>query len=485
MKASVSHRAELPAERFSVAMMRQPSYVPLALLLGLTLLAYLNSFAGTWQFDDHAVMLRDPRVQSWAAWWQSLPHLRPLFKLSVVANHELAGTLFGFHAVNLALHLINIALLYVLLGPLLRGHMPKSVASYGRWFVCIVFALHPAQTEVVTYLSGRSVALEATGLLLAACALQRWQLQQKRRWLVLMLVGVMFALASRESAVIAPLLLAWLSRQQRAEPSSSIPTSHNKQLAFALFCAALLLLLVLMLPRYRELLWLALQWPSVDVLVATQTQAISHLLAVAIAMAPINADPALQVAPLFSGRGQLTFWLLLVCFVYCWWRGRRTPLLRFALGWLIIVWLPTHSVFVRLDPVNDRQLYLALPALALLVFELLSAVGTRLPQPQRTLPTLLGLLLLSLLLGAATADRNAVYQSEPCFWQDVVNKAPHNARAWNNLGVAHAADGARVLSEQAFLQALRVQPDYVRAAVNLRLLRSGRLLSQQPEQAEP
>ena len=487
MKADANSPAELPAPVTAQSLVHGHERLGLALLLLVTVLAYLNSFTGTWQFDDYAVLLSEPRVQSLQAWWQSLPQLRPLFKLSVAINHQLNAGLLGFHALNLGVHLINVALLFALFRSLPQRYYATPMAAYANLFLCTVFALHPAQTEAVTYLSGRSVALEAMGLLIAACALQRWQLQRQRGWLLVLIGGVLFALGSRESAVIAPLLLAWVGWQYRRDEESALHSAITSRQQWRAIIAALvsamaLLALVLLLPRYRELLWLALQWQGIDTLVASQSQAILHLLKVAFAVAPLNADPALSISPLFSLHGQLALWFVVIGGIVCWRLGRRKPLLRFALGWLVIVWLPTHSIFVRLDPVNDRQLYLALPALALLAFEFVHAVIARWRHPPRAL--LLLTVALAMTLALATVSRNTVYQTEQAFWQDVLNKTPHNARAWNNLGIALAAAGDVRQSEQAFLQALQLRPGYVRAAINLRLLRAGRPLTRTSGQKE-
>lgn len=452
-------------------------------LLLLTILAYLNSFAGVWQFDDHAVLLADPRVQSLSAWWQSLPHIRPLFKLSVAINHELGWGLPGFHLVNLLLHLANTALLHQLLLRLLTGQSQARFTPWPVWFITAVFALHPAQTEVVTYLSGRSVALEAFGLLFSCYALLRYQQSAPSSlrwpWLMLMAFAVVLALASRESAVIAPLLLGWLAlcgRDWQAEPESS-----RRLMIVAMLAALLLLIAVLLLPRYRDLLWLALQWRDLETLVATQSQAIAHLLAVAGGLAPLNADPALLVAPLISLRGATAMALLIVLSVATWRRRVRQPLAVLAFGCLLIIWLPTHSIFVRLDPVNDRQLYLALPAILALALLLLAPLGVGIA---RVLPRAslrhqqilqVGVLLCIAALATATALRNRIYFDESTYWRDVVDKAPHNARAWNNLGMALAMAGQRTDAEAAFLKALQRRPDYRKAAVNLRLLQAGRL----------
>jgi Flp pilus assembly protein TadD len=82
---------------------------------------------------------------------------------------------------------------------------------------------------------------------------------------------------------------------------------------------------------------------------------------------------------------------------------------------------------------------------------------------------------LVLALGAATHARNAVYADEIGFWQDVTAKTPRNSRAWGNLGYALALAGRTAEAEDALVRALAADPANTRAAVNLRLLREGRM----------
>ena len=57
----------------------------------------------------------------------------------------------------------------------------------------------------------------------------------------------------------------------------------------------------------------------------------------------------------------------------------------------------------------------------------------------------------------------------------MTRKAPHNGRAFNNLGYAYALAARRDDAELAFRRALTLDPGDVRAAVNLRLLLEGGL----------
>ena len=75
---------------------------PALLVVLVVCLAYANALQASFQFDDWDVIVRDPRVQDLAAWWSSMPGMRPLLKLSYALNHASGAGVAGFHAVNVA-----------------------------------------------------------------------------------------------------------------------------------------------------------------------------------------------------------------------------------------------------------------------------------------------------------------------------------------------------------------------------------------------
>ena len=130
-----------------------------AIVAAAAVLAYLNSFQGAFQLDDYKVLLSDPAVRSWGGWWSDLGRgIRPLLKLSYALNWSTGLGLFGFHLVNLLIHL-GVSILVLLLARTLTG--PSSRMGCVALFAALLFALHPIQTEAVTYLAGRSASLVA------------------------------------------------------------------------------------------------------------------------------------------------------------------------------------------------------------------------------------------------------------------------------------------------------------------------------------
>ena len=92
--------------------------------------AYANAVGAGFQFDDWNVIVDEPRVQSLAAWWASMPAIRPLVKLSYVCSNSLGFGPAGFHLPNIAIHAINSALAFLL--PTRPSQRPAREEQQGR-----------------------------------------------------------------------------------------------------------------------------------------------------------------------------------------------------------------------------------------------------------------------------------------------------------------------------------------------------------------
>src|SRR5213075_2308785 len=126
--------------------------------------------------------------------------VRAVLKASYTLNWTLDARPFGFHLVNIALHALNTVLLF-LIGTKLIPYNVRDYSVSPALLAALLFALHPMQTEAVTYISGRSSSLMATLYLSALLAYLRgahWG------WSCLLFV---LALATRETAVTLPAAL--------------------------------------------------------------------------------------------------------------------------------------------------------------------------------------------------------------------------------------------------------------------------------------
>ncbi len=460
------------------------------ILLAAIAAAYSNALGASFQFDDWDVIVRDPRVQGVAAWWASMPGIRPLLKLSYAFNHASGFGAVGFHAVNVAIHAIN-GLIAMDLARRLAVRQGFDATST-RWLAlatALVFALHPVQTEAVTYASGRSASL-STGFALASLAL--WLSARDRstpsRWagvafLVASLIAMGMALAVKETAVVVPAALMLWAITDPARPAGlreSLRVAFRAT-AFHWLVLGSALCAALALPAYRAFVGTSLATRSPIENLVAQTEGVFYLLGQLVRVDRLNADPMLPAVTTLDAAGILIASGIVAILGLAFAVRRRWPIAAFAFLWTALWLLPTNSLLARLDLVNDRQWYGALFGPALLVGLGVAALARR-----TRVGTGLALAVLVIAAGVATHRRNEVYRDELRFWRDVIAQSPHNARAFNNLGIALADTCDETGAVEAWRRALALDPGFVRAAVNLRLaIERGIHCNESSSKAEP
>ncbi len=435
----------------------------LLLLLG-GLAAYSVALAGPFQFDDRGVILRDQTVHSLSATFTSLWGLRPLLKLSYAICWALGQSPVTFHVFNVLVHLLNVALLVRVFA--------AATDSESRWpfhgritpgaiFAAMLFALHPIQTEAVTYISGRSASLASTFLLLALLLYAEGvRASSIRYWLGFTSLSFLAALATKETSATLPLgLLLWDVLIERSRPRAVL-RRFGQWLGVALVTSVLLV----MNPRYFTLLYNVLGQRSFADSLNYQLGGLTYLFGRLSLLEPLCIDPGLWMkAP--TGIAVTSAAVVVVAALgLAGWRARREPLLLFGVGWFLLQVFVPFVLLPRVDVINERHAYVGNVGL----FLACGALWERALSAPRAglwrswLPAGLGLG-----LAVLTLRRNGDYLSEVKLWQSTVRVAPKNPRAQNNLGVAYELEGRNNEAFVAYMRALKLEPRYVAAQDNL------------------
>ena len=407
----------------------------------LAAIAYLPSLAGVFHFDDYNVIVHYPTVHSWEALLERAGGgVRPLLKASYTLNWTLGG---GFSVLNIALHAMNAVLLLFIGEALFRDRRAALVAA-------LLFALHPAATEAVTYISGRSSSLMALfylGALLAYLRGAHWSISASL---------FVLAVATRETAVTLPaaLLLCELCRAERP-PWREIVRRQWPHWTLLLTGGLFLLLN----QRYFDLIAYGYGERSLVHNLLTQVGGISYLILRLVSLHGYNIDPALPTltewTPVLAFQALFLFSLLILGIVNL----RRRPWIGFGVLWFFLQLAPTNSIVPRLDVANDRQLYLACWGLFL-------ALSIQL----RNLPVF-AVSLVVILFASASVLRQLDYRSEIVLWESSVALAPWNARAHNNLGYAYQLAGRTQDARREYQAALFLDPTHAKARLNLHFLK--------------
>ena len=451
----------------------------IAATLALTVIAvWAPALGASFQFDDWAVIVDDPRVQSLEAWWASMPGMRALTKASWALDHELGGSVETFRRTSVALHAANAVLVYGVLRSVATTARRQADHAEGRAadaasrrgsraaaaVGALVFALHPVQTESVTYLAARSGQWAALGSLIALLAWQRQFASTRPGGLAaLALLALTAALGGKETAAVAPLAMALLA----ATAPGPFTKTHLRALVAPVLLVVTMLGLGLLYLPYGHLLQtsLTVRTPLENLL--AQVGALGELGSHLVLWHRLNADPGAPATATFgtatgAGLAVLATGLLSGLVLL-----RRSPAIAFGLLWTFVWLAPTNSLLARLDLYNDRQWYLAIAGPGWLLGLALARLPLR--------PRAWAVAVLAAALAAGTVTRNRVYETEVTFWTDVLAKSPGNARAANNLGIAHARACQPQAAAAAFRRAIDLAPGQSTPAVNLALLEQGEL----------
>lgn len=169
-----------------------------------------NEFVG---WDDGLLITENAWVHGLT--WANVKHVFtnydpelyvPLSLLSYQVNYAVGGLdPFGYHLVNLILHILNASLVGVL----------ALTLSKNRWcavFCALAFAVHPLNTEAVAWASGRKDVLSAFFCLCSLLGYLRWRASKDKRWLLVSVTCFALGLLSKVNTILLPmllLLLAW------------------------------------------------------------------------------------------------------------------------------------------------------------------------------------------------------------------------------------------------------------------------------------
>jgi len=434
-------------------------------------LVYLNSFSGVFQFDDYNVIVHNPVVHSWPAWLADLSHgIRPALKFTYMMNWISGMGTFGFHLFNLLVHMTNVMLFYVLAQKFTR-HCSDRITSapFGKaaFWAALLFALHPVQTEAVTYISGRSSSLMSMFYLGSILAYTQG-IEENKPFLHYFISSLFFLMAvlTKEIAITLPFaLLLW---ERVCWPGKNWRTALKGQ-AFHWLLLIAICFIILGHPGYVNMLNVSFETRGLRENLFSQINAITYLISRFFLINRLNIDPDLPVLSSWSLRLATEAVLLSSFIITGLLSFKKRPWLAFGILWFLLHLLPTNSVVPRLDVVNERQLYLAscgiFLAFAMEGERLLGAARDKQRFSEAVIVSLA--IALFITLGYFTVARNQTYRSEIALWEDVTRKSPNNARGYNNLGYAFATAGRIADAKKAYTTALSIRPDYALARANL------------------
>ena len=142
-------------------------------------------------------------------------------------------------------------------------------------------------------------------------------------------------------------------------------------------------------------------------------------------------------------------------------------------AWFFMILGPTSSLVPLADAAFDHRLYLPLAAILASLVMAGYLVLRWLVRHRQFEPIMANLVAFAIIAAACATfsvmsiSRNSVFCDQISLWSDVVEKAPYNARAHDNLGASlYAAKGNCPEAIEQWETALKVEPKFVSALNN-------------------
>ncbi|HEY1765847.1 MAG TPA: tetratricopeptide repeat protein [Opitutaceae bacterium] len=417
-------------------------------------------------YDDLPSIVNNESIRSWPTSLRPPDYTttsgRPVLNISFALNFWISGTdLRSYHAVNIGIHALAALALFGTARRLLARTGAKWALAKA-FSIALLWAVHPLQTEAVTYTVQRAESLVGLFYLLTLYAFVRmhdargWQ---KGFWTLCCVAASFLGMGTKEVMASAPIAVFLLDRAFFSGSCAQAFRQHGR--LYSALASGWLVLGACILSSHGRSGTAAFGFGAETFrYLLYQTRAVAHYLWLCAWPRSLLFDYGTSVPPpdpeaipfaLLALAGVIgTFWLL-----------ARRPALGFLAAWFLLILAPTSTVVIIVtEPVAEHRMYLALvPVVTVAVWAVFRFLG------RAGLPVCLAM---AIALGLASASRNRVYGSALTLWSDAVSKRPDNERARVMLGEAwfelpgHVAEAIR-----EFSTAVRLAPDDSKAHNNL------------------
>lgn len=389
-------------------------------------------------FVENQKILHPKKVSD--VFYNGFQETRPLYNLSLAVQAKLFGkSALAGHLINLDLFLACGVLVLVLILRL-TSSLPTAA------LVATIFLIHPVAIETVVYMNSRS------GLMAFFFSLLAWLTIEKKLFAGILCL-VLAILCKEDGAGSVLVALALLYHRESLEPRKGV----------AILCAGLtlpLLYLVFPSPHHDSIGGVVDTWHHY---LFFQGLNLPLHLSMFVFPQPLafNRDlPAWSLQPWVFTVG----WVLLLALGACVWKHRR-HLMAFAVAWMILALVPTHSVMPLLDIQATRMLFPALAGAGLM----LSMLGAYLFRVHRKVG-IAWMVCLLVLLSTLTYQELHLWKNPRALWEKNVKIAPSRWRLWLNLAIEYAEHREWSKAKRAVDQAFVLAPQessviYNRAAV--------------------
>ena len=439
------------------------------------LLAFYGTLHSPFHYDDTHAIVENPYIKDLSKFQEKVGiqnvFNRSALLFSYAVNQNLGEMeVFGYHLVNILIHILNAILCFFLVKKFLciEAFKYRSQLKILPLVCSVIHLVNPLNVQAVTYISSRSSLLATFFYLLAFYIFLKILKPPTEEYSKLqisilvsnLLIVLFLGIASKEIVASFPLVAIaylWLAT----------PNEKRKKL-IPKFISILSLLLIFLGYRYFQqgsLFSLKADPASgnTDNLLYLLSQIkviVGYYLLKSLAPFNLNFEPDIVLySNWFHWDWIISLTILFIAGITIF--KQQSNLVKFGALWFLITLLPTSSFIPLKQLATEHRTYLPGLGFSLILGWLLLNIRNC----QVTSKVLF--LIFIILVSTLTLNRTLDFRSEVSLWEDTSRKSPRKALVYNNLATAYMAADQLQQAKAALIAALAINPLQIDSHVNL------------------
>ncbi|MDX9703681.1 MAG: tetratricopeptide repeat protein [Candidatus Auribacterota bacterium] len=437
------------------------SYFAVALILFLGVIAYGNSLANKFAFDDYSVIEENELIGSMSNFsklfsreyfsFSGEKSYRPLVTLTYMLDAAVWGkNAAGYHLTNLVMHLLSALVLFFLAVRIVKSKTAAFAAS-------LIFVCHPLTTESVCSITFREDILCALFLWVALYCYIHYRQTDRPALTGLLLASYLFSLLSKEMGLAFIPIVIIFEIFNRKRPES---------LSVFVACAASIMVITgfFLLLRFN---WMKnpddfYTAPAFSVITLIKTL----LLYWKLYILPVELNVVYYTAFMFYYWVQWVLLLIVAVLTVAGFiimRPAERIQALFLLLLSLVAFVPTLNIYPIRHPIAERYAYL--PAFGVMMVFGLAVVSIMRHVNRRWV--FAGLIVCTAIFTGRTMARNAVWENNFTLWFETTARNPWAVEAHYSLGHAYQVRKDLPSAMTEYRRALKLDPNYFDARVNI------------------
>ncbi len=436
------------------------------LIFFITIIVYSNSLGGEFAYDDEYFVVKNINIRN----LENIPSFfinpsavafaklsedvyRPITTLSYTLDYFFWRLdTFGYHLANVLFHSFNAILLFLFLNAVLGNISIALLAS-------LFFACHPVQTEVVSWISGRSSVLFLFFYLSALIFYVRFLKESKNIYFAYSLVLFALSLFSKEMAATLPLIL--IIHDAHFPIKERIRNKIYRYMPYFMLAIFFVLTRSLVLKKISQCSW----WGgSPYYTFLTMSRVLIEYIKLLIAPLKLCAFYFIDISKSITETrvlGSLAVLLLLLSALPIIFKRSRKA--SFSIWWFFITLLPVSNIIPLKALMAERFLYLPSIGFCILLAIFIEKIGRMKFKPfAKREKIITGLIAATIILlySLRTMVRNEDWKDAVSISKSIIKVSPLNPWGYTSLGTAYLGKEYYEEAAKALKKAVSLSMDY-------------------------